>query len=784
MKPDSSRLRFFGMVLGGRRLVVGLSLVVTALLLPGVTKVRFDSTSDGSVPRNDPHLAYFEEVKADYGNDQVGMVVLVRNDDLGAFHPDALAKIAALTDSLSALDGVDDVVSLTNTRFLSGIGGDELTNDLIIPEIPQTLEEARRLRAEVLGNPLFHHTIVSPDGQAAALNVFLENEPDYVLVNSGVNDRIVELTAAFAGPEKTYYSGLINTRMTINRMMKSDLGRLIPVAFVLIILILLAALRSPVSMVVPSLTIVMALGWTFGLIGHLGQTISLTTTIIPPLMIAIGCSLSIHILTGVREHLGRGLGAQEAVLEAFSEQAPPLLTAGLTTAVGFGSLMVSSIPNIQKVGVFAVLGVFSVLWISFTFVPAALALVPRLQPKSDRLGSISDGHEERKRDILVDALVGFNLRHSRAVLVVTGVIMLVCLAGLVRIQVDTEFLSYFKEDSDIRQAADIIGKNLAGVSTFYVIAESDSTDAMREGDVLRGLERLQARIEAMPSIDKTSSMVNVIQLWHQAINNDEPDSLKIPATQEDLDAAIFLTIDQEEPAVRAHHVVEDYSAMSIFVRSQLVSTSDLAKAIEEIETLGREFLPPWVKVRATGTVVIFAKTITALVDSQRDSLGLAFLLVFLVMSGLFRSPLVGLVAMISNVIPILVIFGIMGWFGISLNLGTSIVASISLGIAVDDTIHYLMNYRGAFARSRDRRQAMAEALRRVTRPIIFTSIALALGFSVLCASDFGLLFAVGALSAMTMVTCLISDLFLTSALILTFDFGRNIKTIPTSQNLE
>ncbi|PIE75483.1 hypothetical protein CSA17_07250, partial [bacterium DOLJORAL78_65_58] len=247
-------------------------------------------------------------------------------------------------------------------------------------------------------------------------------------------------------------------------------------------------------------------------------------------------------------------------------------------------------------------------------------------------------------------------------------------------------------------------------------------------------------------------------------------------------AAIFLTIDQEEPAVRAHHVVEDYSAMSVFVRSQLVSTSELARAVERIEDLGRELLPPWVRVQATGTVVIFAKTIAALVNSQRDSLGLAFLLVFLVMAVLFRSPLVGLVAMVSNVIPILFIFGMMGWCGVSLNLGTSIVASISLGIAVDDTIHYLMGYRRAYERLRDRRAAMEAALRRVARPVVFTSMALALGFSVLCASDFGLLFAVGALSAVTMITCLVSDLFLTSALIQTFDFGRNLKQSSSSAN--
>ena len=762
---------FFGGIYRGRWVVIVVTLAVTAFLAPYLDDIRFDSSSGGSVPRGDENQAYFEDVKYDFGNDQVAMVVLLNRGELGVFDPGTLTKITALTDTLAELDGVDNVVSLTNSTFLSGMGGDELTNDLIIPAIPADAKSARALRRDVLANSIFHKSLVSPDGHAAAINVFLANEPDSVLLASGIDDRISELVAGAAGPEETYYAGLIHTRMQINKTMHRDLGRFVPMSFVLILLILAIAFRSVPGVLIPALTILVALVWTFGLIGFLGVTISLTTTIIPPLLIALACSMTIHIIAAYREQAAAATDKRTVIVDSFSVVFAPLVTAGLTTAVGFGSLIVSSIPNTQKVGVFSVAGILFAIWLSFTFAPAVLSVLPLPRAKAkDQDAPHRDGAMVR----LIEGLIAFNLRHRGLVLIAAGVVLAVSVVGLTRIKVDTDFLSYFKEESDVRRAADVIGENLAGVSTFYVIASSDSTDAMREGDVLRGIEQLQQYMEAQPSIDRATSMVNIIQLWHQALSADHPDSFKVPAAQQDLDAAIFLTIDQEEPRVRAHYVVEDYSSLAVFARSQLVSTSDLARTIADVERYARQVLPDFVEVQATGTVVVFAKLITAVINGQRDSLLLAFVVIFLIMSFLFRSLRVGLISMISNIVPIFVIFGIMGWFGISLNLGTSIVASISLGIAVDDTIHYLMNFRRELAKGLSRRDAVTAALRHVGQPVIFTSLALALGFSVICFSDFGMLFAVGLLSGITMITCLISDLFLTSALLLTFNFGSNL----------
>lgn len=756
-------------VVKARWAVIFTLVAITAYLAPGIRQLRFDSSSDGSVPRGDPSQEYFDYIKDDFGNDQVAMLVITSEAELGVFEPATLQKITRLTDSIGSLDGVDNVVSLTNSTFLSGMGGEELTNDLIVPGIPPDRDSARSLRDNVLANELFHRTLVSADGHAAAINIFLDNESDSVLLANGIDRHISQIAVGEAGPENLYYAGLIHTRMEINKTMHGDLGKFIPASFGLILLVLLLSFRSVRGVILPALTIVIAVTWTFGLVGRMGVPINMTMTIIPPLLIAIASSLAIHMLATYNDCAEGSDQPQAVIMQTFRFLAAPLLMAGITTAIGFGSLIISPIPNIQKVGLFSVAGILFAIIVGFSFVPAVLACLPLPKRRAGEPGNKPDFMSK-----LLAHIINFNLNHRVAILVISGVILALSLSGLARVQVDTDFISYFKKHSEVRRAADVIGEKLAGVSTFYVIATADDAEVMRRREVLEGVDSLQKYMESLPDIDRATSMVNIIKLFNQAMNGDDPAHFRVPLDQDVLDEAILLTIDQEEPAVRAHYVVEDYSSMAIFARSQLVSTSQLAKTIEAVEEFAARILPPEVSVAATGTVVVFAKSIDSIIQGQRDSLLLAFALILIIMSFLFRSIKVGLISMISNTIPIFVIFGIMGWFRMPLNIGTSVVASISLGIAVDDTIHYMMHYRQELGRGLDQRQAMVASLQQVGKPVINTSLALAFGFAVICFSDFGMLTSVGLLTAITMITCLISDLFLTSALLLTFDFGKKL----------
>jgi hydrophobe/amphiphile efflux-3 (HAE3) family protein len=751
-----------------RWLVIFITVLLTAYFAYHVKSLRFDSSAEGSIPKGDPSLRYFEEIREDFGNDQVALLVVVADGELGVFDPATLEKIGRLTDTISTFDGVDNVVSLTNTRIVSGSSGDRLTNELIVPQIPETTDSARAIRDRILGNPLFLKTLVSEDGRAAAINVFLADRPDSELIACGLDDKMNAIVQSEQNPEQLHYDGLIHTRMEINKAMQKDIKRFVPIAFVLILLVLYASFLTLRGMAIPALTVLFGVIWTFGLAGRLGVPISLTMTIIPPLLMAISCSLTIHIVSGYLDRSASTERPADVVRQTFAQLSLPLFISGLTTAIGFGTLIVSPIPNIQKVGALSSFGILSTMLISFTFVPAVLSLLGLPRRVSER-ESTDDFMSE-----VVDAILRFNIRHRKLLLIVAPIILALSLIGMSRIKVDTNFHSYFSRDSHIRRTAEAIGKDIAGASTFYLIASSDEPEAMRRVDVLQGIDSVQTFMEIQTPVDRATSIVNILKQFHQALRGDEPDSHVISSSQETIDEEILLSIDQEEPDVRAHYVVEDYSAMAIFARSQLVSTSDLADAIRSIEEYARDVLPADVDIRATGTTVILAESIRSIIKGQRDSLFLAFVLILIIVAILFRSLWLGVLQMIPNIIPIIMAFGIMGLAGIPLSLGTSLVAPICLGIAVDDTIHIMLRCREAIRSGLTREQAVISTMKDVGKPVIYTSIALCLGFLVLCFSEFGMLRSVGLLTGVTMLTCLLADLFLTVPLLLTFDFGKHI----------
>jgi len=733
--------------------------VVTAVFAAFLGRIEQDTSAEGSIPFGDPSQVYFESIKEDFGNDQVAMLVVVSPDSLGVFAPATLAKIRRVTDRIAELDGVDNVVSLTNATFLSGLGGEELTNDLLVPKTPVDRAAARALRDDILANTLFHKTLVSPDGRVAALNIFLSSVSDSVIFASGVDDSLSNIVIREAGPEELYYAGLTHTRVEISRTMSRDLRVFVPLGFTLVLLVLGGAFRMFKAVVVPALTITIAIIWAFGLTGMLGIPIVQVMTMVPPLMMAICCSLVLHVITTNLQVAATGEAADRSVRRAYSSLGGPLLIAGLTTAIGFASLMSSPVPNIRKVGLFATAGVFIIILLMFTFVPAAYTIFP-LRPRRRGGGTPFAG--------LLQRIVRFNLRHRRLMLAVALITMVLSIVGMTRIRVDTDFLTSFKKNSPVRVAADVIEENLAGVNTFYVIAEGDNADAMREARVLGPLSDLQDYMEAKPEIDKATSMINMVKLFHQALHADDPDSFAISPVQDTLDEEIFLTIDCEEPAVRARYVVEDFSSMAIFVRAKSMSTGELAVVIEDIERRGAELLPDDVRVEATGTPVIFAKSVSAIIRGQRNSLVLAFVLIFVLIAILFRSVPSGLLAMLPNFVPVFFVLGLMGWLDIPLSLGTSVVATIALGIGVDDTIHYFLHYRRHINDGHTRELAVAKTLEQAGAPFILTSLSLILGFMVLCFSNFGMLFSVGLLTSLAMVACLVSDLFFTSALLLNF----------------
>jgi len=722
-------------------------------------RIQFDSSSDGSVPRGDPEQAFFNETIDTFGNDQVSVVVVDASASGGIFSGRTLQKIDRLTRAIDRIVGVEEVVSLTNGRFLTG-AGDMLETPPIISTIPASADSLADLREFVLGNDLFLKTLVSEDGGAAAINVFVRDYPDSQLVAMDIDGQIKALIAEEQGPEDLHYAGLTYTRRVINDTMHRDLKLFVPLTIALIMIVLFLTFRSLHGVFLPLLTVAMSTIGTMGLLGLLQKPMSLVMTILPPLLIAVGSSYSIHVVTHFNELRRRGKGSREAARETMANLSTPVTMTAFTTIIGFGSLVVNPIPNISKMGLFAMAGIAITFLVTLSVLPTVLSLL-KTPPRESRPSATLD-----LMDRFLGSLAGFNENRRVLVGVLGGLVLVGSVLGMLGLRVDTNFLSYFDKKSDIRQTADIISEKLAGASTFFLVIDGKDEDSVKDPALLQAVGRIQAYMETVPGVDKTVSLVGHLERLHSALNYDHPDSLLIPDDPGIIEEEILLFSISHDPGAMERYVNGDFSQMTIFARTNLIGSAEIIAALDDVEAFARAELPGGYSAKSTGTLVVLTRATEAIARGQRDSLALALVIIFIVMTILFRSLRAGMLSMIPNGFPILIVFGLMGWTGTTLNIGTSIIACVAIGISVDDTIHFMTDYSRRMREGRDRRKAARESVHAIGRPMVYTSITLFFGFLILSLSKFQMISAVGMLTGTTMLTALGADLVLLPAILI------------------
>ncbi len=750
-----------------RLAVIAASLAVTVWLAAYVPRVTFDTSQDGIIPHGDPSQKYYKETIDTFGNDVVSVAVVVAKGPEGVFDPATLTKIDRLTEDITAIPGVHEVVSLTNASYLKG-SGDFLETLPVVPEIPADLPAARALREQVLGNKLFHKTLVSVDGKAAAINIFIDDLPDSALVALNVDGKVRGLLDRYRGPEELYYAGLSNTRRIINETMRRDLKVLVPISLLFIGVILLLTFRSPAGVLLPLLNVTLATLWTVGLIGLTGVPISLITIMLPPLIIAVGSAYAIHFVTEHKEELAKGTPHREAALHVLRLLFAPVFLSIFTTLIGFGSQLGNSIPNIRTMGVFATAGISFAGLLALTVVPAILSFGRSTgRPAPRPAGATASRAPRVKRDMThhLGNLGGFAVTQRWPVIAATFLATAASVWGASRMKIDTDFLSYFRRDSEIRRTTDLIAKNLAGAATFYIVIDGHQAESMKRPDVLHAIDDLQRFMEKQPGIDKTASIVDHMKLLHMALNNDDPVYERIPETQGIIEEELLLFMISRDPGALARYVNGDFSQISIFVRSRLVGTHEIRDATKRIEEYAKTHLPAGIEAHPTGTIIVLSNALEAIAIGQATSLGSALVIIFLTIAIYLRSIKAGILAMIPNLVPIAMVFGIMGFAGITLNIGTSIIASMALGIAVDDTIHLLIRYKRALLAGSSPGDAILAVLVEGGKPIVYTGITLCLGFLILALSDFAIIRAVGILTGITMITGILVELFLTPSLL-------------------
>ncbi|HBA40588.1 MAG TPA: hypothetical protein DCZ05_12875, partial [Deltaproteobacteria bacterium] len=733
-------------------------LVITAFFALQLPRLEIDASAEGLMVQNDPARTYYEEIKKKFGSDNLTVVVIKAKD---VFSQEVLQTIQRLSNTLQGSPGVSRVESLTTVNNIKGEGDFLNTDPLVGADVPGDSKKLGKIRSDTLGNPIFINNIVAKDGKVTAINVYTEAKAG----DKTFNTNFVKTVDSLIAKEKhegveMYQVGTPLTKVTLGDYIFADVTSLVPLAIIFLLGTLLISFRSFQACVIPMITGLVSIIWVLGLMVLLDIPINVITAIVPALMIAIGFTEDTHMISEYHNKLEVGMAKMDALREMSTEAALPVLITTFTTVVGFGSNALSNITMISQFGMASAVGLTANWIISAVLVSVTLLYwrVPKVHKAEHRT---EDGRMATRFTLFMNAIGAWNLRWRKPISIVTVALTALCMWGAYKLEVNTDFISFFKEDTFIRKRVKDIHESLSGVVNFYVVVETGKDDLAKDPDTLLHVAKLQDYLKSLKSVDNTISLANYIRVYHREMNGGKPEFEVVPDKRE-LIAQYLLTLDNNEIS---KYVDFNYSTLNIAVRHNISSSSELTALLDKIKAYTDKNFPKNLKVQFTGEGILINNAADYMAFNQITSFGQTFLIIGLIHAALFMSFKAGFLSLLPNIVPIFYILGIMGFLGIPFDVGTSLVATIALGIAVDDTVHHMVHYSRELNEVHDQEIAMYRTLESEGRPIIYSSIALAAGFGILAFSNFVPIWEFAILSAVAMILAMFTELSITPILV-------------------
>jgi len=682
-----------------------------------------------------PETDRYNEFKEVFGSDEIIRVVVKAEN---VFDPATFRKIEELVETATEMEGVRRVISL--------------------PGIKKDVDSGNtwsldKFAAMVTPVAIFRKNLISEDHKASSLTLVLEDQADRDKVIQSVR----EMIAGASKDLSLYQIGMPLVSEALANFTKKDFFSLPPITFVIIAVILFFLFRNLACLLLPLTCVILALLWTFGLMALTKTPLSMLTMIVPVFLIAVGTAYCLHIgseyLTSTQETESR----TEAAVATFSLVSFPTALAVLTTAIGLGSLLVNRIVAIREFAIFSCFGMFSLLVIILTFFPAALSIFPLPQKKGDETKIAP-----RVFDRFLDWVVNLDLHKQKVTLPILGALVLFCIIGILRLRVETSPVEYFKRTTEVSRNFHDIYRDLSG----NVVMASEEEDYFEEPEHLEEIGTLQQFLETLPFVDKAVSFAEYMKLVNYAMNQFDPEYYALPEEGFEVrmlmnNYRIMLGDD-----MYSRFMNPELNKANILLFTHIASSRDFLKTRDDILAHVQDNFSKDLKWDVTGLGMVISASSHLLAKGQVKSLSITVVLVFGMMFMLFLSSKVGLIAIVPNLFPIVVVFGVMGWLGIELSMVTGLIASIAIGLAVDDTIHYLVRYNREFKKSLDDKLALRQTIKEVGRPIVFTTLTIGVGFSILTLSSFKPTAIFGILMVITMFSALVGDLILLPSLML------------------
>ena len=741
-----------------RRLLTAFILIGAVALSPRANITNIDNDLTAWFSRTDPIYQEYERFQREFGGTRNLIIALEAPSRERLLSRDVLERIDAISQDIERVEAVDRVASLTTATLVDARASTADTEDDLLDVRALIDDLETRTPADVgqraIDDDLLRGDIISADGTATAIIVFFD-EVRIDAVRAEVLQRIRAIVQARAPADfGTHYNGSLEISEEYNRVTLANQQTFTPPILLLTLLALYFLFRSWRRTLLTMFAVVVSILWTLGLYDLLGFSYNVLSSMIVPLIVVLAIADDVHIVQHYDEARRQG-SAEDAFKSSVAHLLAPLLGASGTTALGMASLATSSVVAVREFGLGSAVGVMVDFVISIVLMPTLLGwLKPELHPPPQETWF--------KGPML--AVARLSTRRASTVALAAIVVAALAIAGLLRLRVDTNHINFFSRNHPLSQSAAVIDAKLGGIYTFQILLEGEP-EALRQPDALRRMEELSAELRRLPFVRKVTGLSDYVKRVHQELGVDRravvPDAADVIAQE-----LFVFTLGDEGRREIERIAASDFSRAQITIKLASMSSDLVFDQINTAEAIAlRVFDGSGVKPTVTGSGRLFSTLDHYLVISQISSFATAFVTVFAVIFIVFRSWRFGLLAIIPNLLPVLAIFGVMGWLGISLNVATIMLASVALGVVDDDTIHFISRYRHETANGLGTDEAIEMAMMHEGRASLTTAIVNSCAFGVLALSSYKPTAWFGGLLALTMVAAFLAEIFILPATI-------------------
>lgn len=708
-----------------------------------------------------PQLVAFEEMQRLFNkNDNVSIIVVPKEGTI--FEPAMMAQIKELTDAAWQTPYSSRVDSITNYQHTWAEDDDLIVEDLILELDMIDADSVSRAQQVSTSEPNLVNRLVSPDGRVAVVNITVQlpDKDNNTLEVIKITEFAKQLSQQFADKYQSadfYHTGVILMNYSFATEGQKDMATLIPMMFLAIIILLAVLLRSVFGMLATLVVIILTIFATMGVGGWLGYFLSTGTINVPIVVMTLAVADCVHVVASMQFAMRQGKSRQDAVAFAMDLNLMPIFITSATTAIGFLTLMLSESPVLADFGELCAIGVMIAFVFSVTILPALL----RVLPLTVAVAPEHHGGMEKLGDWVVT--------HHKVLLPVTAVIMLAFTALVPQNQLNDEATKYFDTSTDFRQSVDKQEELISGMSLINWALYSDEENGIANPEFLQVVADFSAWLRQQPEVDHVATISDTIKRLNKSMNGDNPDFYRLPGDRE-LTAQYLLMYEMSLP-------------YGLDLNNQLNIDKSSTQVVSTLKNLGsKEYVAleqralTWFKQHAgqyrlagSSPTLMFAHIGETNMDSMIISMVAAMFLISLLLVFALRSVRLGIISLIPNIMPAAVGFGIWALISADINLGLSVVVSMTLGIIVDDTVHFLSKYQRARLDGRDTEAAVRYAFSSVGRALAITTLVLCVGFSLLAFSAFRMNADMGIATALIIFVALLVDFLFLPAFLLLVD---------------